>query len=54
MIQKTFLEGLVQEWRAPSITLCKEVYSVMVEHITKLIHKHFGGYGQGFLEQRVR
>jgi hypothetical protein len=34
--------------------LCNNVYNVLVAHVKKLVTAHFGSYGQGGLEQRVK
>ncbi|KAF8957357.1 P-loop containing nucleoside triphosphate hydrolase protein [Flammula alnicola] len=54
VVQKTFIESIVKEWHAPSTVLCRTVHSTTSDHVKKLIHKHFGQFGQGYLEQRVR
>lgn len=54
VVQQSFIEGIVQEWFAPSAALCKDVHAILSDFVKKLVHKHFGTYGQGYLEQRVR
>jgi hypothetical protein len=34
--------------------LCNTVFTVVVEHVRKLVTAHFGSFGQGGLEQRVK
>lgn len=38
----------------PAIVLCKTVHNTISEHVRKLINKHFGEFGQGHLEQRLK
>jgi len=54
VVQKGFIDDFIKHWRIPSMNLCKMVHSVLFEHVKKLVNKHFGVFGQGLLEQRVR
>lgn len=54
VVQKTFIDNIIKEWQAPAQVLCKTVHNTISEHIKGLIKKHFGEFGQGHLEQRVR
>jgi hypothetical protein len=54
VLQKTFIERIIMEWHTTAIVLCKTVYTTISDHVKKLVHKHFHGFGQGHLEQRVK
>ena len=54
VVQKTFIDAAIKEWRTPSLILCKTVHAALSEHVKKLVNKHFGEFGQGHLEQRIK
>jgi hypothetical protein len=54
VVQKTFIDAAIKEWRAPSLILCKTVHAALSEHVKKLVNKHFSEFGQGHLEQRIK
>ncbi|KAF4621477.1 hypothetical protein D9613_001040 [Agrocybe pediades] len=54
VVQKTFIDAILKNWRAPAVTLCKTVHATILEHVKMLVKKHFAHFGQGHLEQRVR
>lgn len=54
VVQQTFIDGIIKQWNAPAQILCKTVYSILTEHIRRLVGIHFSSFGQGGLEQRVR
>ena len=54
IVQKTFIDDAIKEWRAPSLILCKSVHAALSEHVKKLVNKHFCHFGQGHLEHRIK
>ncbi|KAF8805202.1 hypothetical protein BYT27DRAFT_7258310 [Phlegmacium glaucopus] len=54
VVQRTFIDGVTKKWRSPAINLSTSVHKAVSEHVQKLVKEHFGSYGQGILEQRVR
>ena len=42
------------QWLAPSYHLCEVVYQTALEHVLKLVGKHFAEFGQGLLERQAR
>ncbi|PBK85318.1 hypothetical protein ARMGADRAFT_1055445 [Armillaria gallica] len=54
VVQASYIFMFTDKWHTPAKTLCRAVYSVLTEHVNKLITKHFGSFGQNILEQRVR
>ncbi|KAF8911682.1 P-loop containing nucleoside triphosphate hydrolase protein [Gymnopilus junonius] len=54
VVQKSFIDYVIKQWQAPALVLCKTVHSTIMEHVKALVKKHFGEFGQGILEQRVR
>ncbi|KAH9485775.1 Interferon-induced GTP-binding protein Mx2 [Psilocybe cubensis] len=54
VVQKTFIESVIKEWRAPALELCKTVYGSMLVHVQNLVEKHFKDFGQGHLEHSIR
>ena len=54
VVQKSFIDAAIKEWRAPSLIFCKTVHAAVSEHVRKLVIKHFSQFGQGHLEQRIK
>ncbi|KAF8161524.1 P-loop containing nucleoside triphosphate hydrolase protein [Crassisporium funariophilum] len=54
VVQQTFIKGVIREWHSPSQILCRTVYTIISEHVNKLVEVHFHDFGQGHLEQRVK
>ncbi|RDB20697.1 Interferon-induced GTP-binding protein Mx [Hypsizygus marmoreus] len=54
VVQATFIKSIIKQWNAPANMLCRTVFLIVNEHIQRLVHVHFGSFGQGQLEQRVR
>ncbi|KAF9461844.1 P-loop containing nucleoside triphosphate hydrolase protein [Collybia nuda] len=54
VVQQMFINSFLKQWNAPAQILCKTVYSILTEHIRRLIFEHFAAYGQGALEQRIK
>ncbi|PBK85320.1 hypothetical protein ARMGADRAFT_1169624 [Armillaria gallica] len=54
VVQASYIFMFTDKWHTPAKTLCRAVYSVLTDHVNKLITKHFGSFGQNILEQRVR
>ncbi|KAH9485773.1 Interferon-induced GTP-binding protein Mx2 [Psilocybe cubensis] len=54
VVQRMFIDSIVKEWQAPAQILCKIVHNIVSDNIKDLIKEHFGEFGQGHLEQRVR
>ena len=43
-----------KHWNAPAYALCDAVYRDLAVRVRHLTRDHFGAFGQGLLEQRVR
>lgn len=54
VVQSSFINSIIKEWREPAIILCKTIHATIMEHCKKLVKAHFGEFGQGALEQRVK
>ena len=54
VVQETFIKAIVKQWDKPMEELCNVVFALLVKHVQKLVTKHFGLFGQGGLEQRVK
>ncbi|KAF9558114.1 hypothetical protein CPC08DRAFT_639388 [Agrocybe pediades] len=54
VVQKTFMDEFITKWESPAQFLCASVHRVMSEYIKKLVSIHFGNFGQGHLEQRIK
>jgi len=54
VVQETFIRTIVKQWYGPMEVLCKAVFGILVEHVKKLVTAHFGSFGHGGLEQRVK
>lgn len=54
VVQESFIKTIVKQWEGPAQMLCKSVSILLMEHLNKLVTAHFGSFGQGGLEQRVR
>ncbi|TFK45126.1 P-loop containing nucleoside triphosphate hydrolase protein [Crucibulum laeve] len=53
IVQKTYIDQFLSEWRSPALILCKAIHAEIAAHIKTLTKKHFSSFGQGGLEQRV-
>jgi len=53
VVQETFIKAATEQWREPAMLLCQTTYNTLTVQL-KIIKKHFGSFGQGHLEQRVR
>ncbi|TFK33506.1 hypothetical protein BDQ12DRAFT_715805 [Crucibulum laeve] len=54
IVQKTYINQFLSRWRSPALALCKTIHAKIAEHVKTLTKKHFGSFGQGGLEQRVK
>lgn len=54
VVQQTYINEYVKEWRSPAHILCRSIYNILSEHLKIIIQKHFAAFGQGMLEHRVR
>ncbi|KAG5642512.1 hypothetical protein DXG03_002613 [Asterophora parasitica] len=54
VVQETYIKSFVRKWHYPAQILCHTVFRTLGEHVQRLVHTHFGPFGQGQLEQRVR
>ncbi|KAJ3560217.1 hypothetical protein NP233_g10983 [Leucocoprinus birnbaumii] len=54
VVQQTFIDECVREWRSPAQVLCKSVYNTLSDYLKKMINRHFAHFGQGMLEHRIR
>lgn len=54
VVQQSFIDECVKEWRSPAQILCKSVYNTLSDHLKNMIHTHFAHFGQGMLEHRIR
>ncbi|KAJ3503458.1 hypothetical protein NLJ89_g8422 [Agrocybe chaxingu] len=54
VVQKTFIEGIIRRWQEPALALSATIHKTVYDHVNELISKHFGHFGQGQLEQRIR
>ena len=54
LVQKTFIDNTIKQWRAPSEVLCQHVYAIISAHMKTLVTKHFAQFGQGKLEHRIQ
>ncbi|KAG5651890.1 hypothetical protein H0H81_007047 [Sphagnurus paluster] len=54
VVQDTFIKAIIKKWHSPAQTLCRTVFHILADHVRRLVHQHFGSFGQGQLEQRVK
>ncbi|KAJ3563691.1 hypothetical protein NP233_g8780 [Leucocoprinus birnbaumii] len=54
VVQQTFINECVKEWRNPAQALCKSVYDTLSSYLKKMINTHFAHFGQGMLQHRIR
>ncbi|KAK0199336.1 P-loop containing nucleoside triphosphate hydrolase protein [Desarmillaria ectypa] len=54
VVQASFIFMFTDKWHTPAKILCRAIYSVLTDHVNRLITQHFGSFGQNILEQRVR
>lgn len=54
VVQESFIKTFIKQWEGPAQMLCKTVFVLLMAHIKKLVTVHFGSFGQGGLEQRVK
>ena len=54
MVQASFIKTIIKQWDSPAQVFCKTVFVLLMKHVKKLVTGHFGSFGQGGLEQRVK
>jgi hypothetical protein len=54
VVQASFIKTIIKQWDSPARVFCKTVFVLLMEHVKKLVTAHFGSFGQGGLEQRVK
>lgn len=54
VVQETLIKAIIEQWNTPMQVLCNTVFSILVEYVKRLVTAHFGSFGQGGLEQRVK
>jgi len=54
IVQTTFIENIIREWKQPALILSQMIRGSVSDLIEKLVKKHFGRFGQGVLELRIR
>ncbi|KAF5374644.1 hypothetical protein D9615_008939 [Tricholomella constricta] len=54
VVQETYIKSIVKKWHTPAQILCHTVYHILSEHVRRLVHIHFGSFGQGQLEQHIK
>ncbi|GLB38018.1 putative TRAFAC class dynamin-like GTPase superfamily, dynamin Fzo YdjA family protein [Lyophyllum shimeji] len=54
VVQETFIKSIIKKWRNPAEELCRTVFHMLSAHVRQLVSVHFGAFGQGMLEQRVK
>lgn len=53
-VPESYIAEFTETWHISAQILCKAVYAILIDHVDKLIVRHFGSFGQKVLEQRVR
>ncbi|RXW23695.1 hypothetical protein EST38_g2159 [Candolleomyces aberdarensis] len=54
VVQQTFIADIVGKWRMPALAYLQKVQGIMSKKVKQLVTHHFGKFGQGVLEQRVK
>ncbi|KAL1690988.1 P-loop containing nucleoside triphosphate hydrolase protein [Schizophyllum commune] len=54
VVKQAYVTRFTKHWNAPAYALCDAVYRDLAVRVRHLTHEHFGTFGQGLLEQRVR
>lgn len=54
VVQETFIKSIIKQWRAPAKDLSTTIVEILGAHVRRLVRVHFGSFGQGQLEQRVK
>ncbi|KAJ2922810.1 hypothetical protein H1R20_g14302, partial [Candolleomyces eurysporus] len=54
VVQQTYIAGIVYKWRTPALAYLETVQGIMSTKTKQLVTLHFGKFGQGVLEQRVK
>ncbi|KAL1744329.1 hypothetical protein HDZ31DRAFT_64162 [Schizophyllum fasciatum] len=54
IIQENYISDFTGQWAVPAQALCDTVFARIKMQVDQLTSKHFGSYGQGTLEHRVR
>ncbi|KAJ2922809.1 hypothetical protein H1R20_g14301, partial [Candolleomyces eurysporus] len=54
VVQQSFITEIVDKWHAPALAYLQTVQRVMSKKTKEIVNKHFEGFGQGVLEQRVK
>lgn len=54
VVKQAYVTRFTKHWSTPAYALCDVVYRDLAQRMRTLVHEHFGPFGQGLLEQRVR
>ncbi|KAL0958272.1 hypothetical protein HGRIS_000424 [Hohenbuehelia grisea] len=54
VVRSNFISEVTDQWQEPARVLCDIAYQTLNDFARHIIHDHFGAFGQGHLEQRVR
>ncbi|KAL1720013.1 P-loop containing nucleoside triphosphate hydrolase protein [Schizophyllum commune] len=54
IIQEEYISDFTSKWAGPAQALCDTVFARIRLQVDQLASKHFGSYGQGTLEHRVK
>jgi hypothetical protein len=54
VVQQNLVQGIIRKWESPALDLCAIVRAMINAHINTLVMRHFGKFGRGTLEDRIR
>lgn len=54
VVQQNLVQGIIQKWESPALNLCAIVRAMVNSHVNTLVMRHFGNFGRGTLEDRIR
>lgn len=54
VVQQNLIQDIIQKWEFPALNLCAIVRAMVNSHVNTLVMRHFGNFGRGTLEDRIR
>ena len=54
VVQQNLVHDIVQQWESPALSLCAIVRAMVNAYVNTLVIRHFGNFGRGILEDRIR
>ncbi|KIM36796.1 hypothetical protein M413DRAFT_13760 [Hebeloma cylindrosporum] len=54
VVQQNLVQDIIKKWEFPALNLCAIIRAMTNAHVNSLVKRHFGNFGRGILEDRIR